>query len=316
MDILSNLQNFIGTNQQTQQVVCEPEKPINEVKPDLAATKNNFFDLEKFIQELNTQEEQKNKDRLFNQTYMSAYDVASSCICNILHKIRNTPIKNYANKWLPIVLRSYLGNAVHDFIQENSEQFTEKEVSIKVPSIRFSGRTDCHISNNNICEIKSLPFLEYIKIIKNETPRTNDFYQVLTYKYILENYLEEAKTHKEKTRTQKPIQDKYNIDYLQFIYIAHDLLSSDVETLDEAIKTTKHVKKVLNSRHNTFYFMTSLIINLNHCQVADHLEYIDKKIKRVNYYIDNNLDVRSDDEFIDPSSCYFCLYSSICQFKK
>jgi len=308
-----NFEDFVGANQITEQTV------ISEVQPALAAInqeeEKRFFDLDLFIQEVYNKSTNKNKEMIEKQKYMSAYDVASSCINNILHKIRNTPIKNYANKWTPIVLRSYLGKSVHDFIQENSNQFTEQEVSLKVPSIRFSGRLDCQINKDVLVEIKSLPYKDYRKVIKDKAPRVNDFYQTLTYKYILENYLEEAKTHLEETRSQKPLLDSYNINHIQYVYVAHDILASDVESLDEAIKITQDVKKILNSKHNTFYFMCNLRLNLDEYDLTEHFNYIKNKIARVNYYLDNNLDVADNDEFVDPKACFFCLFGQNCKFK-
>jgi len=309
--------DFIGENRSENQVVHEVVTPQINIQPDLAAQieQNRFFDLDVFIQETYEKSRDKNKDAIEKQMYMTSYDVASSCISNIIYKIRNTPIKSYANKWLPVVLRSYLGNSVHSFIQNNSKQFTEQEVSLKVPSIRFSGRLDCLVNNDVLVEIKSLPYSEYKKIIKNKTPRVNDFYQCLTYKYVLEQHLEEAKNHTEQTRSQKPLLDYYNIRYIQFIYVVHDIMSSDIESLDEALACVKHVKQVLNSKHNTFYFMSNLLIDLKQYDLTPYMNYITGKIQRVNYYLDNNLDVAKDDEYIDPKACFFCLYPQICPHK-
>ncbi len=320
-----NFDDFIGPNQeQTEQPVIQPiEQPVIQpieqpvIQEDLAANieTERYFDLNNFLTEVYNKDIEKNHNMIQNQKYMSAYDISSGCIQNIINKIRNVPVRNYSSKWLPIVLRSYLGNSVHDFIQENSNQFTEKEISIKVPEINFSGRIDCLINNDVIVEIKSLPYNDYRKIIKTKSPRTNDVYQTLVYKYILENYLEQSKNHNENTRTQKPILNNYNIKYIQFIYVAHDIMASDIESLDEAIQSVQHVKKVLNSKHNTFYFMCNLLINLDECDVSPHLTYIKNKIERVNYYLANNLNVKKDDEFVDTKACFFCLYSDSCPFK-
>jgi len=313
-----NFNNFVGINKSENTPIETPV--LQPLFPDLAAKqenieKNRVFDLDLFIQETYDKNTQKNKDAIENQSYMSSYDIASSCISNIIYKIRNTPIKSYASKWLPIVLRSYLGNAAHSFIQDNSKQFTEQEVSLKVPSIRVSGRLDCLINSDVLVEIKSLPYSEYKKIIKNKVPRINDWYQCLLYKYILENHLDEAKNHIEETRTQKPKLDKYNIRYIQFIYIVHDIMSSDIESLDEAIACVKHVKEVLNSKHNSFYFTSNLLIDLENYDLTSYMAYISGKIQRVNYYLDNNLDVSKDDEYIDTKACFFCLYPEICPYK-
>jgi len=302
-----NFTNFIGNDKTiTETVSIIPP-------PDLAATNlqnNRVFDLDLFIQETYDSNTSRNKVAIQKQNYMSSYDIASGCIGNIVYKIRNTPIKNYASKWLPIVLRSYLGNAVHSFIQDNSKQFTEQEVSLKVPSIKVSGRLDCLINNDTLVEIKSLPYSDYRKIIKNKAPRQNDFYQTLLYKYLLENHLNELKTHTEETRTQKPMLDSYNIRYIQFLYVVHDIMAADIESLDEAVECVKHVKKVLNSSSNTFYFVSNLLIDLENYDLTPYMLFITDKIQKVNHYLDNNLEVSEED--IDTKACFFCLHSEIC----
>jgi len=304
------LEQSVQVQTPSAQTLSEPVQV--EQQADLAA---KYFDLDEFVKELYIKTSTKNKENIQNQKYMSSYDVASSCISNILHKLKNTPIRSYANRWAPITLRGYLGNAVHHFIQENTNQFTEDEVSLKVPSIRFSGRIDDIVGNNVLVEIKSLPYKEYLKIIKTKTPRINDFYQTLSYKYILENHLHEAKSDTEVTRSPRPKQDKYNIEYIQFLYVAHDILAHDIESLDEAISIVDQVKKILNSKHNTFYFMTNLLLDLKNFDIKEHMDYIENKINRVNYYLDNNLDVAADDEFVDNTKCFFCLYSDVCKHR-
>jgi len=98
-------------------------------------------------------------------------------------------VKSFADKWLPILLRSTIGTAIHEFIQSNTNQFTEGEVSLKIPSIKFSGRLDNLIGPNILIEIKSCTYADYEKIIRTRKPRVSDFYQAIVYKYILENIL-------------------------------------------------------------------------------------------------------------------------------
>ena len=327
-----DFKNFLGkdqsNNQQTEptiptstpkpeivpEPILEPQHiPTLEPQPDLAP---RFFDLDEFTKELYIKTSNTNKQNIINQKYMSSYDVSSSCILNIIHKLRSTPVRNYANKWAPITLRGAIGTAIHEFIQDNTKQFTEDEISLKIPSIRFSGRIDDMINNNVLVEIKSLPYNDYRKIIKTRTPRINDFYQTLSYKYILENYLEEAKTDTEVTRSPRPRQDSYKIDYIQFIYVAHDILAYDIDSLDEAVEVVRKVKKTLNSKHNTFFFMTNLLLDLSTFDISQHMDHVKNKIDRVNYYMDNNLEVALDDEFVDPSKCFFCLFGDVCPHKK
>jgi hypothetical protein len=316
-----NFQDFIGTDQTTIPVPNFPDNTQNNIEPTIQKEDQKsdlapkYFDLSEFTKELYIKTSSTNKENIEKQKYMNAYDVASSCIANIVFKIRNVPVKSYANRWAPITLRGYLGKSVHNFIQENSNQFTEQETTLKIPSIRFSGRIDCGINHDVLVEIKSLPYKDYRKIIKDHSPRINDFYQILTYKYIIENYLEEAKNNNEVKRTQPPKLDKYDIRYLQFIYVAHDILAQDVESLDEAISIVDQVKKVLNSKHNTFYFMSNLLIDLQEYDYQQSIEFIKKKIKRVNDYLNSNTNVSKDDEFIDRSKCFFCLFSDVCSLR-
>jgi len=322
-----NFQDFIGGDQTKPKepaekildpVIPTPTPTPKDEQPDLAPKKeeNRFFDLDVFIKELYVKTATRNELNIKNQKYMSAYDVSSSCITNIIHKLRSTPVKNYADRWAPIALRGTIGKAIHEFIQENTKQLTEEELSLKVPSIRFSGRFDGMIHNNVLLEIKSLPYKEYCKIIKNKTPRIDDFYQTLSYKYILENHLQESKTHNEPTRSPKPTQNNYKIDFIQFIYVAHDIMAADVDSLGDALAMVDHVKKLLNSKHNTFYFMSNLLIDLRSIDITAHMNYITSKIERVNYYMDNNLNVRADDEFIENGKCFFCLFSNGCPHRK
>ena len=92
-------------------------------------------------------------------------------------------------------------------------------------------------------------------------------------------------------------------------------MASDIESLSEAIACVDHVKKVLNSKHNTFYFCSNMLLDLENYDLTAHMAYITGKIQRVNYYLDNNLDIAEDDEYIDKNACFFCLYPQICPFK-
>ena len=273
----------------------------------------NPFDIIKFADELQQRSENKKRGYASNTQNINAYDVAHNCIRQIVYKLSGTPVKSYADKWLPVLLRTTLGNAVHDFIQKNTNQMTEQEVSLKVPSIRFSGRCDGLIGNNILVEIKSMPFDEYEKAIKTGNPRKQDALQAILYTYILENYLDEIKQPQVKVRpgTEKPKLDKYKINLIQFIYVAHDLMSSDMEDFGRILKTTEAIKKRLNSKKNKFYFMTSIGVDLAKFDISTHVNYIKSKIQRINYYVDSNTLPPEDDEFIN-KNCFFCLYKDIC----
>lgn len=290
------------------------EKSI--LSPPNETTEPKLFDLLVFGNELKEKSKIKNQNYLEYAENISAYDVAVNCIRTVVYKLLKTPIPSYADKWLPLAMRSTIGTAIHEFIQGNSNQFTEQEVSLKIPSIRFSGRLDCLINNNVLVEIKSVAYNDYKKIISSQTPRTDDFYQGMVYKYILENYLEEAKNPNIKVRegTEKPKLNKYDIKFIQFIYIAHDLIAADIEDLSAAIKSITTLKSNLNSRRNQFFFITQLSIDTNCCD--KYINYIKTKIDHINYYLQTNKLPPENDPYIDHKKCYFCNYNKICDIKK
>jgi hypothetical protein len=274
----------------------------------------NPFDLQLFCDELKTKSEEENKLYLEYAESISGYSIASECIGTSVFKILNYPVESFSHKWLPIIMRASIGKAVHETIQNNTNQFTEQERSMKVPSIRVSVRLDGLIGNNVLVEIKSCTYDDYNKILKTQKPRIGDFYQCMLYKYIIENHLEECKLQTN-TRTAPPSLDKYDIDTLQFIYVAHDIISSDSECISECLKTVKTVKKLLNSKSNKFFFMTSVVLNTKDFEVKPFFDYIKEKIDSINYYVNSNKIPESDNKFIDRSKCFFCLYSPNCPIK-
>jgi hypothetical protein len=288
----------------------------NEKKDQLSADKeqeiiNNRstpFDINEFIHEIDIKTQQKNKSYWDNAVSISGYDIAHNCILHTVKKLLNVPVKSYANKWMPVLMRSIMGTAIHDFIQDNTNQFTEIEPSIKVPSVHFSGRIDALISNDILVEIKSCTYDDYAKIIKTQTPRTPDFYQVIVYKYILENFLHEIQNADVKRRTPPPKLSNYNIQKFQLIYVCHQMISSDIEDIHLDMEIIKKTKKLLCSRNNQFYFMTSLVLDINDFDVDPYLDWVKRKIERINYYVSNNKLPTAEDEFVDKSKCFFCPY--------
>jgi len=269
------------------------------------------FNIDVFIRELFEKSEQKNQ--LYHEVAqnINAYDIASGCIRNIFYKLTNTPVESFADKWLPILLRSTIGTAIHEFIQSNTNQFTEGEVSLKIPSIRFSGRLDNLIGPNILIEIKSCTYSDYEKIIRTRKPRISDFCQAIVYKYILEKYINEARDPSIQIRkgTNKPKLENYDIQTIQFIYVAHDVTATDVDSFSEVLNRIKNLKKLLNSKSNSFFFITTLVIDTTNDITDKYLEYVENKIKYINYYVDNQILPPAEDPFIDKSACFFCLYS-------
>ncbi len=290
-----------------------PQDAQIEILPTIP-TSYELFNIDTFIKEL--YERSSVRNQLYRESIqnISAYDISSGCIREIIYKLANTPVESFADKWLPILMRSTIGTAIHEFIQNNTNQFTEREVSLKIPSIRFSGRLDNLIGPNNLIEIKSCPYSDYETIIKTRKPRVSDFYQSMTYKYILENYLEEAKDPKIEIRkgTVKPKFDKYEIKTVQFIYVAHDITATDVDSFAEILERIKQLKRLLNSKSNSFFFITTMVVDVTNGVATPFLEYVKNKIEAINHYITVQQLPEMSDPYIDKKQCFFCLYKRIC----
>lgn len=273
------------------------------------------FNIDVFIKELYKKSAVKNQ--LYREAVqnISGYDIASGCIREIIYKLCNTPVESFADSWLPILMRSTIGTSIHEFIQNNSNQFTEREVSLKIPSLRFSARLDNLIGPNNLIEIKSLPYSDYEKVITTRKPRIADFYQAITYKYMLENHLVEAKdpTIKIREGTRKPKLDKYDIKTIQFIYVAHDVTATDVDTFGEILQRIKDLKRLLNSKSNTFFFITTLVVDVTNGIATPFMDYVKNKINTINDYMTKQQLPDFSDPYMDKSKCFFCLYKRICK---
>ena len=300
-------------------IVTEPiPAAINQQITECTSYIAQPFDIKLFANELHEKSELKNREYLTHYNgNITAYSIASDCISAVVKKIQGHPVQSFAENWLPVLLRSVIGQAIHEFIQNNTNQFTEKEVQLKVPSQRFSGRIDNIAGSNILAEIKGVPYnsankKDYETIIKTGKPRITDFKQLMVYYYYLTYFLDECK----KNSKTPPKLDSYNIDTLQFIYIAHDLCASDMENINEAVKLQKILKKQLKSGKNQFYFMTSFTIKTNQFDVSTICKQIKEKVERINWYVDNNKLPRPDDPYIDHSNCYYCRYGFNCDVRK
>lgn len=313
MSQLNDLIKMLDVSGTTNEEVSQNDIQI-ETLPAIPPN-SELFDINVFVKELG--ERSSTKNRLYREAVqnISAYDISSGCIREIVYKLTNTPVESFADSWLPVLMRSTIGTAIHEFIQNNTNQFTEREISLKIPSIRFSGRLDNLIGVNNLVEIKSCPYSDYINIVKNRKPRVKDFYQAMIYKYIIENYLEEAKDPKIKIRdgSSKPKFDKYDIDTIQFIYVAHDVISADIDSFAEMLGQIKQLKQTFNSKSNNFFFMTTIVNNITDDIAAPFLEYVKNKISAINYYLDKQQLPDLTDSYIDTKQCFFCLYKRLCR---
>lgn len=169
--------------------------------------------------------------------------------------------------------------------------------------------------NNVLVEIKSCTYKDFQWVIKHRKPRLEDFYQCMTYKYILENHLEEIKNPGVSLRTPAPQLSEYNIDTIQFIYVAHDIMGADVESLSEAMNIVTTIKKNLNSKSDQFYFMTSVTLDTNCFDQQPYIDYIKGKIDAINWYVNNNKIPAANDPYVNKNKCFFCLYSNNCEIK-
>jgi hypothetical protein len=314
LDIIENTNENITTQKSVNTATPEQsQQMVMEESDDLPS--GALFDIKDFSRELYHKSQAKNKAYMEVASNISGHDVAHGCILSIVNKILNVPVENYADKWLPIFMRNTIGSAVHDFIQCNTDQFTETEVSMKVPSVRFSGRIDCLIGTDVLVEIKTCTYKDYESIIRSQKPRTPDFYQTMVYKYILENYIDEIRNPEIVTRSPKPKYKKYDIKKIQFLYIAHDIIAADVENIGEALAAVTTIKKALSSKSDPFYFIKSLTLDLSTFDPKPYMDFIDQKLKCINWYIDNNKIPSPQDPFINKKACFFCLYSSNCPVK-
>ena len=136
-----------STKQSSQQIHEQPNMPT--ITP--VAEQREPFNIQLFADEIKNHSEIKGAAYAELAQNISGYDIAHNCISNVVKKILKYPVKSFAQSWLPVVLRSTIGSAIHDFIQDHSKQFTELEPIIKIPSIIFSGRIDGLIGNNVLC---------------------------------------------------------------------------------------------------------------------------------------------------------------------
>lgn len=266
-----------------------------------------FFDIRDFAVELFEKSDRKN--RLGLSKNITGRDLAEKCILEVLYRLRQTPVPSFADVWLPVMMRSVIGSGIHEFLYL-SDQFTEKEVSVRVPSLRFSGVIDALIGSSVLAEIKGCSFVDYEKIVKSRKPRVKDFLQALIYRYMLMNHLEEARLQTA-VRTSPPRLSRYDIRYIQLIYVAHDIVGADIEDASQALSLIRELKRTLNSKKNQFYFITSMVIDLSKANFRRHENHLLGKLKEINIHLDNNTMPGSDSPFI-VRQCHFCFYRQVC----
>ena len=299
-------------NPPTDSWVLPAEKTIEEVDNNIS-----LFDIQEFGRELYEKSAKKNKARALrpNQN-ITGYDIAHSCIQSVLFKLRNTPIRNYADSWLPIFMRTEVGSAVHNFIQGNTKQFSETEVNLRVPSIGFYGKIDYLVGNSVLGEIKTCTYEDYRSILNKQQPRDKDFLQAFTYYYILKNHLAEAREAEVSKRCgEKPHLEAYDIQRLQFLYISHDLISSQAESYSEMMEAVRQLKRNLDSKKNPFFFITSVVVDLTPEIEEKYFDFIRGKFEDIHTYMRTSTNPTEGSRYLT-QDCFFCPYKSICEHAK
>ena len=293
-------------------------EPAEEVKkPEIGPTINNsnleLFNVEEFKKHLKINSAKSNKNFIDNSERLNSYDIVHSCIRNPIFRLLGTPIHDYSDNWLPVKLRTTIGTACHEFLQNTYNSFTENEIYLRIPSLNISVKIDSLIGTNVLVEIKSCSYNDYAKILKSNHARTEDFYQALLYKYLLENHIQEAKSQQiDLKKYTLPQYDSYDIETIQMIYVCHELFSSDYSSLDQAVNESKQLKSQLKSKYNYMWFVKVINYDLKSLNFNPHIEMIKDKIKEANLYLDAKQIPSLDHKYVDKGKCFFCLYKNHC----
>jgi hypothetical protein len=317
-NLLNNLQSsnpfdtseILPSNQTVEAVKEIPQEQKQEIN---VLNELPLFSIENFTSKLKKKSHNSNKSYHNNSYNINAYDIAAQCARIPFFRIKDYPVRDYSSSWLPLSMRGHIGNSVHDFIQSVDLVFSETEVCLKIPSLQISVRADALINDSVLVEIKSCTYSDYDTIIKTNAPRNSDFYQAVFYKYLLETYLEEIKQQQPSRNGSLPKLDKYNIKYIQLIYVCHELISSDSSTLNEDLKFSKELKRKLDSKRNPFWFITTLTVDLSKTNIKVYENYLMEKYKTIKTAIDSNVIIPMSNQFIDTKGCYFCVYKQICE---
>jgi len=275
-----------------------------------------LFSVSEFIKNLSKNSIKNNFMRLIHSNSITAYDISQNCVRQVVYRLLNYPVKSYEDIWLPVKLRQVIGSSIHEFIYQNYS-FDEVEVAVKIDEFNFSGRVDAINSSSVLIEIKSVPYKDYENIITKTAPREKDLKQTLVYKVLLERYLDKIlKTknalEKEKTNYNFPKQTSYKFKYLQFIYVAHDLISADTESIYEELALIKALKRKLNSKQNSYYFMK--VVTVDVLKEEEKIKKLEKILLDKLLYINECITKMKlpSEKFVNTSMCFFCPYKHIC----
>jgi hypothetical protein len=89
-----------------------------------------------------------------------------------------------------------------------------------------------------------------------------------------------------------------------------------MDSMSDAIKSVKTIRKNLESKKNPFCFISVLDFNLKEIDTTEYIDYIKEKITAINDYINNNKLPSKENKFVDEGKCYFCIYKNFCEIKK
>jgi len=268
----------------------------------------------------------KRKSHTKNKTYaagsigkISGYSIGHDCIRTTVYKMLGYELSDYSSNWLPLGFRAALGTAVHDYMQDLAigELFSECELTLKVPSLRLSMRLDAMINDDTIVEIKSCSYADYSKIMRTRIPRTGDFYQVVFYRWLLQNHLEEIKQQKPSHGGTLPSLPNYdNVKNIVMIYVCHELIAGDDnESMAEAVKFGTNLRRYAKKENpgpNDFWFILPLTIKTDDIDIDGYEKYLTDKLDSILEHYNAKKIPDMSNPYVDTSKCFFCGFKSIC----
>jgi len=178
-------------------------------------------------------------------------------------------------------------------------------------------RLDAMINDDTIVEIKSCSYADYSKIMRTRSPRTGDFYQVVFYRWLLQNHLAEIKQQKPTHGGTLPSLPNYdNVKNIVLLYVCHELIAGDDnESMAEAVKFGTNLRRYAKKENpgpNDFWFILPLTIKTDDIDIAGYEKHLTDKLDAIleHYYAKKIPDMSNP--YVDTSKCFFCGFKSIC----
>jgi len=327
--LLAGLQqnNLTAQTQPTQstQVAHQVAQPVQSnngiVASDYSKSKGGLpplFEVSAFRKIVKEESHNKNKTYAGSAVgRISGYSIGHDCIRTTLFKMLNYNITDYSANWLPLGFRAALGTTVHSYIQDlvDGKLFSECELTLKVPSLHLSMRLDAVINDETIVEIKSCSYADYSKMLRSRIPRTGDFYQVIFYRYLLRNHLAEIKKQKPSHGGKIPGLDKYNLRYIQMLYLCHEIIAGDSnESMSEAVKFAASLRKYAKQEtgYSDFWFMLPLTIDTEQIDIEKYETHLINKMNSILEHYEAKKIPDFSNPYTDTSKCFFCAFKQIC----